>query len=139
MEENISVVVDTSVWLGYLLPDENIDNECLDWLEMVDRGSTKVICPVLLPFEFLNGLSVCVSRKRISKEIAVKLFRRFRGLMINYRDVDYELVLKLAIKHKLSVYDSSYLWLALKNKCRLISMDKKLLLAYKLEMEEINC
>lgn len=139
MAENTSVVIDTSVWLGYLLPDENISSECLDWLEMVDKGNTKVICPVILPFEFLNGLFACVLKKRISEDLALKIFKRFSGLMINFKEIDHKLVLKLAIKHKLSVYDSSYLWLALKNKCMLISMDKKLLLAYKLEMEEINC
>ena len=139
MAENTSVVIDTSVWLGYLLPDEKIDNECLDWLEMVDSGNTKVICPVLLPFEFLNGLFACVLKNRISKDLALKIFKRFSSLVINYKEIDHESVLRLAIKHKLSVYDSSYLCLALKNKCMLISMDKKLLLAYKLEMEEINC
>ena len=49
--------------------------------------------------------------------------------------VNYENVVDLAILHKLSVYDASYLFLAKKYKCRLMTLDKRLEKAWQEEVK----
>ena len=110
------VVVDASYVLSRLLPDEN-------------HPQTKVgqkIAPKLLPYEVINALKSAVVRGRIDEELAQRLLGEFLNWQIEYVEIDGTEVLALAVKQKLSGYDASYVYLAQKMKCKLLTWDKKL-------------
>jgi len=110
------VVVDASYALSWLLPDEN-------------KPLTKVgqkIAPTLLPYEVTNALKMAVLRGRINEDLAQRLLNEFLNWQINYQGVDYNEVIQIATRGKLSAYDASYVYLARKMKCELLTWDKKL-------------
>lgn len=110
------VVVDASYALSWILPGEN-------------NPKTKVghkIAPTLLPYEVVNALRSAVLRGRLDRSLAQKLMLEFLSWDIDYLSVDNREVLDIAIKHRLSGYDASYLYLARKMKFELLTWDKRL-------------
>ena len=47
-------------------------------------------------------------------------------MKIEYQTIDFKINIKLSLKHNLSFYDAAYLYLAKINKCKLLTLDKKL-------------
>jgi predicted nucleic acid-binding protein len=110
------VVVDTSYVMSWLLPDEKSPKSVKE----------QMLAPELLVYEVINALKTSVRRKRITQVIAQQLLHEFENWNIHYFKIDNESVLNLAITEELSGYDSSYLYLAQKMKCELLTWDKKL-------------
>jgi predicted nucleic acid-binding protein len=110
------VVVDASYVLDLLLPDE----------KKIGTKLIHAIAPQLLVFEVTNAIKMAVVRKRITSSIANVLLKEFEGWKIRLMDVRANEVLELALEKDLSVYDASYLYLAEKMKCELLTWDKKL-------------
>lgn len=111
-----NVVIDASYVLSWLMPDEN-------------HPKTKVgqkVAPTLLPYEVVNALKSAVLRGRVEEGLAQRLLGEFLSWQINYQNMDSAKTLELAVKHKLSGYDASYVYLAKKMKCELLTWDKKL-------------
>lgn len=127
-EENIkhnTVIVDASFVLAYLAPDETTEN--VNQLFSQHRnGQINLIAPQLLPYEVLNGLSIMVQRKRLDAKTANILAKNFLKLPIKLSKIDFKKAFTLALKEKLTVYDSSYLQLSRKLKLPLLTLDKKL-------------
>ena len=70
--------------------------------------------PGIWPYELLNALGKGVNRKRIDRQKALLLCREIRALPIGILDIPVdEKLLDLALQHNLSIYDASYLSLAL--------------------------
>ena len=119
-------VVDASYLLASLLPGEQ--NSEVDRM-IGDYVSGKVrFCSVnLLPFEVLNGLKSAFKRKRISVDQLEKLGTAFLDWDIDYEEVKFDRALGLAVEEEISVYDASYLWLAISRGIRLLTLDEKLM------------
>lgn len=113
---NKRLVIDTSYVMSWLLPDEKSPKSVKEQL----------VAPDLLVYEVINALKTSVRRKRITDDIAQQLLHEFEGWNIQYFKIDNESVLDLAISEELSGYDASYLYLARKMKCELLTWDKKL-------------
>lgn len=114
--KNKASVIDASYVMSWLFPDENTET---------DKPERR-LAPDLLPYEVTNALRSAVASKRISSELAAGLLKEFEEWNIEYCKVDYQQVLQSALTHKLSVYDASYLYLAQKLSCPLLTWDKKL-------------
>jgi predicted nucleic acid-binding protein len=110
------VVIDASYALSWLLPDENRPT--------LEPDHT--VAPELLRYEVINALWSNVVRGRIGALMAKKLLYEFDGWQIQYQKIDMGEVLDLSIAYKLSGYDASYLYLAKKLKCKLLTWDKRL-------------
>jgi len=110
------IVVDTSYVLSWLLPDEKSPKSTKEQL----------VAPELLVYEVINALKTSVRRKRIADDIAKQLLHEFESWNVQYFKIDNESVLNLAITEGLSGYDASYVYLAKKMKCKLLTWDKKL-------------
>lgn len=110
------VVVDTSYVMSWLLPDEKSPKSVKEQMS----------APELLVYEVVNALKTSVRRKRITGDIAQQLLFEFESWNIQYFKIDNELVLSLAIREELSGYDASYVYLANKLKCELLTWDKAL-------------
>lgn len=127
MEENTKTyIVDSSVIMAILMPDEKILPETQKFIKILESKS-KFIAPNLLEFEIGNSLKSSFFSKRITQKEADSLFTIFGNLPITFQSIKRDLVLKLSLKHKLSFYDASYLCLAKTNKCKLLTLDKKLM------------
>lgn len=128
MAANIDSVVDASIILAWLLPDERE--------EMVNRifaayrqKKSRIYAPKLLVYELINGLKSAILRKRIDwlkAKRAIEVFKQMRFELIDQSGEEVN-ILRLANKLNLSVYDASYVALAKKFKVKLLSLDKKLI------------
>lgn len=126
MEENIKVVVDASIILSRIMPDEIVSTMFED--EYMDHIKKNIvfIAPKLLSFEILSALKSACKSKRLDIDLALDLYNNFDELDIRYLEIDLSKVISLALKYNLSTYDAVYLRLAIENKCRLLTLDKQL-------------
>ena len=93
-------------------------------------GEDGLAAPALLPFELA---SVCLGKLRRHpdrREAILAAYSEARQLDITETDVDFDEVLALAQEETLTVYDASYLWLALSLGVDLVTLDTPLAKAY---------
>ena len=117
-------VVDASVVLKWLL--EEPVGKAQEVLEKHLSGADLLVAPELLPYEVGN---VLVTKTGLSSQEALDLFGYFLGLDIQTYSLgseEYRSSLDLAHKHKLTVYDASYVALAQALDTKLVTADKKL-------------
>ena len=87
----------------------------------------EAVVPSLWWFEIRNIFVVNERRKRITESDTGVFLRDLAGLRVRVdRDPEEAVVLKLARTHKLSVYDASYLELALREALPLATLDAHL-------------
>lgn len=125
VENTKRAVVDASFVLAYLLPDEataRVD----ELFEDYQAGKLSLVSSPLLPFEVLNGLIGAIKTKRLKQTKAIKLGKAFLQLPIEYEELDYVEVFKLALAKNLTVYDASYLLVAKTIGATLLTFDKQL-------------
>ncbi len=121
------MVIDCSMALSWHLPDEtNLQsNLVLDFVK--ESGG---IVPVLFRVEFASALGMAVRRGRITIEYRTEVFARFRGLQVKTDfqglEVVWERATSLADEHGLTVYDATYLELALRLNHPLATFDNQL-------------
>lgn len=129
MAENIKfpsrAVIDASVALAFLLPDEK-KNRVDQFFQVFVEGKTKIITPEIFHFEVFNGLRSAVLRKRISSDKAKKLLKNFLKFNIKTEKVDWLKTFVISLKQKISFYDATYLSLSKSKKIPLLSLDKLL-------------
>ena len=130
MEESIKsfpkIVVDASIVLAFLLPDEKrlwIDRLFIEY----KMGKIKMLSPNILYYEVLNGIRSALLRKRIPLKLAKSLIKKFLKIEIDILEIRWKKAFSLALKHNLSFYDAAYLSLAKKEKIPLLTLDKLLL------------
>jgi predicted nucleic acid-binding protein len=93
--------------------------------------NVRMIAPSLLWFELAN---VCVKKMKVHPQLKKKLADAFslaRKLPIEIVEVDYQAIVELATKTKLTAYDASYLWLARSTGAALVTLDGLLLKSLK--------
>lgn len=119
------VVIDASVALAFLLPDEReIKIDAL--FKALAEGEIEIFIPALFYFEIANGLRSAVVRKRISSKLAGKLLKNLVKLKLGEKKTDWIETFQIALSENISFYDASYLALARKEKIPLLSLDKLL-------------
>ncbi len=117
-------VVDASVALKWLLEGPSGRSE--EILEKHLSGSEVLVAPELLHYEVGN---VLVTKAALSSQDASDLFGYFLDLDIQTYSLgaeEYRASLDLAHKYKVTVYDASYLALALALDIQLVTADRKL-------------
>jgi len=126
MEENIKIVIDTSVVLAKIMPDE-IEGKDVDEIFLKHaKNEVLFIAPKILPFEVANALKSACKSKRLDSKLAFELYQNFVGLKVEYKDIDLSKTINLALNENLSIYDAVYLQLGIENKCKLLTLDKQL-------------
>lgn len=98
---------------------------------LAELSDSALNAPFLLPHEIA---SVCVKKIRRDSPNsnrfleAVHLLPQFG---IQYHPIEVRAVAELAIRHALTAYDASYLWLARELDAELVTLDKELIAAAK--------
>jgi len=125
-ESTKRVVVDASVILAKLLPDEKQSLKVKKLFASFGKKEVDFVAPPLLKLEITNALRSAVNQKRLNQLVADKLLAAFLELPVIYQEVDYREVLKIALERNFSAYDAAYVFLAKKRKIPLVSLDQKL-------------
>jgi predicted nucleic acid-binding protein len=123
---NPKVVIDASVMLSYILPDEATPKYIVSIFHKYATGKVTLLAPTLLNYEIGNAIKSAVKQKRISQLTATGIIEVFSQLKIAYLDPDIVGTISLSLKHNLSFYDAAYLYLAQEQKAKLVTLDKKL-------------
>jgi len=118
-------VLDCSVTVSWLMPDESFDLNLLD--QVVEKGA---IVPSLWSLEIGNVLLIAERKKRITLEQRQKAIHTLSELPIVVdtltSDHAWLETMELAERYDLTLYDASYLELALRRSLPLATFDKSL-------------
>ncbi|MGH7869092.1 MAG: type II toxin-antitoxin system VapC family toxin [Candidatus Dormibacteraceae bacterium] len=123
----MSFVLDASVTLSWLFEDEQTayTESILDYLY-----NSSAVVPTIWPLEIGNSMVVGERRGRVSIARGEQFLRQLGDLPISVESVDlnrlFSSLLNIAREHQLSVYDASYLELALRDGIPLASKDTRL-------------
>lgn len=119
-------VIDASVILAWLLPDEIYKPPANKILTAFGQKTIDLVAPSILPYEILNGTITSIMRKRIERLLAEKLISSFQKLEIPLKLPDTKHILGISGGIGLSSYDSAYISLAKLHDYSLITADKKM-------------
>jgi len=121
------LVIDASVVISWILADEN-ETYSQGVLECLPKYRS--IAPAIWPLEVGNALVVAERRQRLTWEKAAAFLSMFQTLpiVVEMEQKQHSLVelLELARQQQLSVYDASYLHLAMRRDSLLATMDQRL-------------
>lgn len=134
----MKLVVDCSVTMAWLLPDERPLMAIRALEHIVEYGA---VCPALWRSEVGNSLLMAVRRKRLVQQQRTAIIACLEDLPIEY-DHQYEgqlwhYTLALAERHQLSLYDASYVEVAQRHCLPLASFDEALLRSAEKEKIEV--
>lgn len=123
----MAFVLDSSVALAWILPDEETSH--VDTIA-ARLESEPALVPVIWPFEVHNALLVALRRDRLTRTQLETCVNALTALTIEV-DPDSSLrnadrALTVAEELELSVYDASYLELAIRHGVALASIDERL-------------
>ncbi len=127
-----ALVIDGSVTLGFLLPDEQ-DKLSVQALRVMQEG-VPVFAPSHWPIEVANGLIMAERRKRSSPAETHDALSIAQSLPVT---VDQETAARLsdttalARQYGLTIYDAAYLELAMRRGAKLATNDRALVKAAK--------
>jgi predicted nucleic acid-binding protein len=124
-------VLDASIPACWALQDEEDPRAKAAFARI---ASDEAVVPSLWWFEIRNILVVHERRKRISEPDSGAFLRDLAGLRVRFdREPEESVVLRLARRRGLSVYDASYLELALRRAIPLATLDAQLRAAARAE------
>lgn len=122
----MAIVLDASVVLTWLLPDER--SEAAE--RLVARAvRERLHAPSLLLVEVANALLQAERRQRLRRAARLELFDAFTSLPMVLEPLAAEATLRaleLAASDSLTVYDACYLELALARECGIATFDEAL-------------
>lgn len=86
----------------------------------------RLFAPFLLAYELANVCWVKMKRNPDARATILEQFIDSRRVPIELTDVDFPQMVELALRHDLTAYDASYLWLARQLGAELVTLDEKL-------------
>lgn len=122
-------MVDASVIAKWILPGEPYQDNAVRLKEDCVSGMSELCAPSFIVEEVANALWRAIKLERISEEDAQEALKALNDMRIELHELNWSEVsqgLSIACKLDLTVYDTSYLFLANKIKACLITADKKL-------------
>lgn len=120
------VVVDASVALSWLLPGEETDKTLLLRDYAAKNSHVKLLVPPIFWYEVANVLWVAVRRERILQSEAMDALETLLDFQFDVAVTGPTAAISIAFAQDITVYDSSYLCVALDRKAPLWTIDKAL-------------
>jgi predicted nucleic acid-binding protein len=124
-------ILDNSVSAAWCFNDESND-----YTEAVFQSVAKdggAVAPALWPIELANALVVAERKRRITTQQREAFLKHLAGLEIEIQPLTTDQVfhkgIALATTHRLSVYDATYLGIALEQRLPLATQDGELIRA----------
>lgn len=123
----MNFVLDASATLAWIVGDEDHDQA---WPVVESLRDSLAFAPAHYPLEVANGLLTAMRRGRLTPDQAATAVVALAAMPI---EVDAETpgrafagVWKLAVSHRLSIYDAAYLDLAIRRQLPLATLDESL-------------
>ncbi|MDD4985240.1 MAG: type II toxin-antitoxin system VapC family toxin [Dehalococcoidales bacterium] len=139
MPESELAVVDASVVLKWQFDDEDYVSQATAFRDdYYAKGAIRVIAPLLLVYEVVNGIATATRRKRLTPENAIEVMDNILALGIELEEVEPLMVLEAALKYNLAAYDAAYLSLAESRQCNLWTGDRAFYQAVKGESRRVR-
>jgi predicted nucleic acid-binding protein len=114
-------VLDASVAGPWILADEQSEAAARIAHRLLSEDA---LVPSLWWYEVRNLLVVCERRGRLERSESDLFLSRLADYPIKVdAEVDWDATMRLARKHQLSVYDASYLELAIRSRVQLATLD----------------
>lgn len=128
MKKREFFVLDCSMAIAWILPDDKMNEKADEVLSLLDSMGAKV--PTIWPLEVINVLSLAERQKKLTA-VEVAEFKEFISLLPIEIDNSTSLramgsIHTLAITEQLTSYDASYLEIAMRENLPLASFDKEL-------------
>jgi len=119
-------ILDASYTLAWCFPDRTTANTDAT-LKRLEAREDNAIVPWVWQVEVGNALGKAVTRAKVPLSRALDIWAELLLLPIRHMAIgDIPQLLRLAVKHNLSVYDTCYLQAALASRLPLATNDKKL-------------
>ena len=123
-------VIDASVAIALISPDEQTDAVFALFDRMMDHGA---FAPTLWLFETANAARYKWAKSAIASASLREGIEKIHGFPVELVELEPRnisgSVLTLALRHKLTIYDASYLNLAIMLSLPLATFDKELIIA----------
>jgi predicted nucleic acid-binding protein len=124
-------VVDASVVACWFMPDERHPVAEAAYRRV---ARDPAVAPVLWWYELRNMLIVSERRGRLDSDKTAHVLRLLKGLPVAVDvDVEKDVLMQLARRHRLTVYDAAYLELAVRRNYPLATLDAALSTAARTE------
>ncbi len=131
-------VIDASAAIALISPDEQTDAVFKLFDRMMDHGA---FAPALWLFETANAARYKWSKWAASAPTLRESVEQIHGFPVEFVDLEPRIisgsVLTLALRHRLTVYDASYLHLAITLSLPLATLDRELVIAAPKENVEL--
>ena len=121
----ISVVIDASVMTKWYI-QENLSDYAEKIREGYINGRITLLAPTLLPYEVLNALMYSNLFSNQELNIIGESLENYGISLIAITDNIRSTMVEIAKNHKISIYDASYIALAVENKIQFITADSKI-------------
>lgn len=134
------MVIDASVVLKWYLTDKKFGIKAINLLDEYISNELDILAPSLLEYEVMNGLIIAQKRGRIKEDKILSAIEGFKNLGIRLKSLSYlyPQVIHFCKIYNRSVYDASYMALALDEGISLITADEGLFNAIKKELEWVK-
>jgi predicted nucleic acid-binding protein len=127
-----ALVVDASAFVAVMLNEP----EGASLSEGLSRA--RLVVPGLVYFEVANVLTVKLRKRPENKHPYLAAYAQFSRVSVEIGEIDFVSTISLAQRQNLSAYDASYAWLALSRGIELVTLDKRLRLAFDAEQNAIG-
>lgn len=130
MADSLAGVIDACTLAGILFGEPEAAGLVLDC------RPDQLVSTTLLQHEFAN---ICVKKYQrvgLPVETVLDIFRQYESLGVRVESVSAPEVVAVAIRYGLSSYDAGYLWLAMVKNLPLLTLDKKLGIAFSKVLQE---
>ncbi|MEM3608047.1 MAG: type II toxin-antitoxin system VapC family toxin [Candidatus Bathyarchaeia archaeon] len=115
-------VLDASILIQTIVREKYTD-VALKLVSMLEE----IYAPSLILYEIGNALVILKRRNFITKEDAVRKFNYVKSIpTLNIKEIEFDRAIDMAIELDITLYDASYLNLALEMEAQLITADRKL-------------
>lgn len=115
-------VLDASILIQALVSEKHTDIA----LKMVSTLRT-IYVPSLTLYEIGNALVILARKNFITKEDAIRKFNSVSSIpTLNIKEITHSRAIDMAIELKITLYDASYLALALETDTPLVTADREL-------------
>jgi len=127
--EKVRVVVDACVVAKWIIPGEPWESNAEKLKEKLISGEVTAYAPELLLYEITSTILKSVVAQKLNLEDGIRALEAIGQLDINVETINWEdsqKILLIATKSDLTIYDSSYIYIAQKFKAKLITADEEL-------------
>jgi len=127
--EGHKIVVDASIVAKWIIPGEPWEDKAVILKDKIVSRDMDAYAPSLLFYEIASVLAKAISRKILRLEDAIEALDALRYLGIKIKAVNWgklKKIIDIASEARLSVYDSTYLYLSRELGAKLVTADNEL-------------